>query len=298
MIADLVLIISGLIMLVKPAETNGLEVIPPAEMATMFIVIITVVPWHMGYLLQQFQSYSRIIQTITKWVFGIITLALVVFLIINFLPLMEDKDNMSPLENFIFSFGIFFLVLGPMMIMGGYTDGQSIDESKDPSKPYINPILTAVMGIVALSIVYLILIVGFFDPYWEGNVSFLVILLAFILGPLASILTFIPFFIIGKWLEKNDTKRLVPNIINVLLPLITFQTMIWWNDIVLFNLKGFWEGGSPSVAQILWSMTLAGIVPFRLIMLIKPPFKIYGLLFGILALGLYIYGVLHEYGAI
>lgn len=298
MIADLVLIISGLIMLVKPAETNGLEVIPPAEMATMFIVIITVVPWHMGYLLQQFQSYSRIIQTITKWVFGIITLALVVFLIINFLPLMEDKDNMSPLENFIFSFGIFFLVLGPMMIMGGYTDGQSIDESKDPSKPYLNPILTAVMGIVALSIVYLILIVGFFDPYWEGNVSFLVILLAFILGPLASILTFIPFFIIGKWLEKNDIKRLVPNIINVLLPLITFQTMIWWNDIVLFNLKGFWEGGSPSIAQILWSMTLAGIVPFRLIMLIKPPFKIYGLLFGILALGLYIYGVLHEYGAI
>lgn len=183
------------------------------------------------------------------------------------------------------------------MVIGGYADGAAIDESRDPQKPYFKPIFTGTMGIITLSIAYLILIVGYFDPKWEGNANFLVIILAFILGPLGAILTVIPFMIIFRQLEKVDVYRIVPHLLYILLPVATFQVLIWWNDIVLLQLSPLWDD-TPSISQIIWSMILAGIIPFRLIMLIKPPFKISGLIFGLIALGVYVLGILRSYGAI
>lgn len=297
MIADLILMITGGVFFLGGNKV-GFQGESPTEIILMFLAVICVVPWYMGYLFQYFQSYSKTFQLIIKWTFGIIILALVIFLVISFMPLIEEKKEPTSAENFIMAFGMFFLVLGPMMIIGGYVDGQSIDSSRDRTKPYLNPAYTVVMGIVTLSILYLILIVGWFDPHWEGNVSFLVILLAFFLGPLAAILTFLPIIIFGKWLAKVDTLRVLPHLVFFALPIITFNVMIWWNDIVLFNLSGLWQNGHPSVGQIIWSMILAGIIPFRIIMLLKPPFKWTGLFFGLIAIGLYIAGVLYQYDAL
>lgn len=268
-----------------------------SEIVIMYLGVICLVPWHMGYMFQYFETYSKIIQRIIKWSFGFITLGLVVFLIVSMMPLMEDKEQLSSSELFLFSFGLFFLVLGPMMIIGGYVDGASIDESRQFGRPYFKPIFTGTMGIITLSIAYLILIVGLFDPAWEGNANFLVILMAFILGPLGAIITVIPFMILFKKIEKFDSYRIVPHTLYLLLPVATFQVLIWWNDIVLFQLSPLWDN-TPSVAQIIWSMTLAGIIPFRLLMLIKPPFKLSGLIFGLIALGIYVVGILKSYGSI
>lgn len=295
MIADLILIVSGALSFGEQEKFSGIQELSSATIVMMFIVVITIIPWYMGYLLQVFESYTKIFQQIAKWFFGIITLALVVFLIVTFLPMMEEKTSLTPAENFLFAFGLFFLVLGPMMIIGGYVDGKSIDSSRDKKNPYLRPMYTTVMGIITLSILYLILIVGWFDPNWEGNSNFLVILLAFLVGPIGALITFIPVVFFGKWLEKVDTLRILPHLTYIALPVITFNTLIWWNDIVLYNL---WGGSQPSVSQIIWSMVLAGIIPFRLLMLFKPPFKWTGIIFGLIALGVYIAGVLYQQGAI
>lgn len=298
MVVDLSLVISGIISLLSANGVSfGIETASSTEIMIMYLGVICLVPWHMGYLFQYFESFSSIVQKIIKWSFGLITLSLVVFLIVTMMPLMEDKEELSSGELFLFSFGLFFLVLGPMMVIGGYADGASIDESRDPQKPYFKPIFTGTMGIITLSIAYLILIVGYFDPKWEGNANFLVIILAFILGPLGAILTLIPFMIIFRQLEKVDVYRIVPNLLYILLPVATFQVLIWWNDIVLLQLSPLWDD-TPSISQIIWSMILAGIIPFRLIMLIKPPFKVTGLIFGLIALGVYVLGILKSYGAI
>ncbi len=298
MVADLSLVASGIYSILNvPSAPQGLASSSPTEIVLMYLGVICLIPWHMGYLFQYIENFKTTIQKVIKWSFGLITLSLVIFLIVTMMPLMEDKEQLSSGELFVFSFGLFFLVLGPMMIIGGYADGATIDESRDPSKPYFAPVFTGTMGIIILSIAYLILIVGYFDPTWEGDANFLIILMAFLLGPLGALLTAIPFIILFKRLEKLDKHRLIPHILYIALPIVTFQVLIWWNDIVLLQLSPLWDD-APSISQIIWSMTLAGIIPFRFIMIIKPPLSIPGIFFGIISIGIYLVGILKSYGAL
>jgi hypothetical protein len=298
MIADLILVVYGFNLFLRGSVDVRLAGNSATENVAMFLIVISVVPWYMGYLLHHFEGFHKVVRRIIQWIFGLITLSLIVFLIVGFMPFIEANEAPSGFETFLLSFGMFFLVLGPMMMGGGFADAKSIDSSRDPSQPYMWPVATGVMLIITLAIVYMILFIGLFDPHWEGNANFLVIIGAFLLGPLLSLLTLIPFMIIGKWLTKVDALRLLPKALYIIIPALTFHTLIWWNDIVLFNLSGLWEGSTPSVAQILWSMSLAGIIPFRVIMLFKPPFNWFGLLFGLVAIGFYVVSVLNQYGAI
>ena len=263
-----------------------------------FIAITCLVPWYMGYLIHHFESYPRTIRLFFQWAFGLIILSLIAFLVVNMMPLFSEDKEPTGIELFLLSFGMFFMVLGPLMILGGLNDAEALDNAHDLSKPIVWPIVTFSMIIVTLAIFYMILIMGLFDPTWSGNGSAWMVIVAFLGGPLLSILTVVPFALTGKIIEKYDKYRVILKLIAVAIPAMTFYSLVWWNDIVLYDMSSQWADGKPTVLQIILSMFLAGIIPFRIAILFKPPFKWLNLMTGIIAIGIYIVGVIYEYGAI
>ena len=298
MIVDLVLLFAGVWFFVREGTGSGLQEESPNIIIWMFTVVISIVPWYMGYLLRQFDSYRKWVQSIIKWFFGTTIIALMILMVMSFFPLIESKEAPSNAESFLIAFGMFFMVLGPLMLTGGYVDGKSIDESRKSDSPYLKLTATIILGMLTAAVVYMILIIGWFDPGWTGKIGFFPVLTAFLGGTLLGAITLAPFIYIGRWLARIDRSRIIPKLLYISLPFLVFNTLIWWNDIVLFNLSPLWENNHPSIANILWSMILAGIIPFRLIMLLKPPIHWTNGLFAVLSVGVYVCGVLHQYGAL
>lgn len=295
-IADFLLLSFGTIMLVSGHRQISLE--DQHITIVQFIAVTCLVPWYMGYLLHHFDSYPRSVRLFFQWAFGIIIVALIAFLMVNLMPLFNEDKEPTGIELFLVSFGMFFIVLGPLMILGGVSDAQGLDEAHDLSKPIVWPIVTFTMIILTLAVFYMILIMGFFDPTWSGNGSFWMIIVAFLGGPLLSIISVLPFALLGNLIEKYDQYRIVLRIIAFAIPAMTFYSLIWWNNIVLFDMSSTWIEGKPSPQQVIFSMVLSGIIPFRVIMLFKPPFKWLSLVVGLICIGIYVAGVMHEYQAI
>ncbi len=293
-IADAILASFGIFMLLP-----GNDVVLTGSDYTLkiiqFLLVISLVPWYMGYLLHHFDNYPRVLRLIFQWIFGLIVLALIVFLIVSMFPMFSADAEPEGLELFLVSFGMFFTVLGPLMLLGGYSDAKALDNSRDLTKPIEWPIVTFTILIITLAIFFMIIIVGIFDPKWTGEGSFWIIVLAFLGGPLVAILSIMPFAFLGKYLEKHDTYRVLPRSIAIILPALTFCSLVWWNDLVIYNMSPLFEGGKPTSAQLIWSLILAGIIPFRVVMLFKPPLNWFHLAVGIIALAIYFMGLTDQY---
>lgn len=295
-VADFFLLSFGTAMLISGHQKITIE--DQHITIVQFLAVTCLVPWYMGYLLHHFDSYSRFVRLFFQWAFAIIIVALIAFLVVNLIPLFNEDKDPTGIELFLVSFGMFFMVLGPLMILGGVSDAQGLDEAHDLSKPIVWPIVTFTMIILTLAVFYMILIMGFFDPTWSGNGSFWMVIVAFLGGPLLSIVTILPFALLGKVIEKYDHYRILLRVIAFIIPAMTFYSLLWWNDIVLFDMSSTWNDGKPSPQQVIFSMVLSGIIPFRIIMLFKPPFKWLSLAVGLVCIAVYVAGVMHEYGAI
>lgn len=289
-IADLTLLVSGLILI----SGNKLPEfgLPTAERnSILFLIIISIVPWYMGYLLHYFQGYPKTIRLIFQWVYALIILALLVFFVINFMSITDIEKNPNQFQSFLIGFGMFFLVLGPMMLIGGIADAAKVDSAYDKNSPYVWPEVTFGLILLTFAIFFMILIIGQFDPEFSGNSSFWVVLLAFLGGPLLAVIGAIPFIYIGLWLQRIDVHRILPKIIAILIPLITFTTLIYWNDIVVENMRKIWDLEEMNAMQLFWTLFISGVLPFRIIMLFKPPFSWLYLFAGVTSMALFFYGI-------
>lgn len=293
-IADIVLLIYGIILFFIGRQESSISGLSNEGTSLLFIAVISLIPWYSGYLLHHFDQYKKWLRQIIQWVFGAIILSLVVFLVITLLPVIDDQKEPTPFQVFIAAFGMFFMVLGPMMMIGGYADALFLDDNHNDG-PVKWPIVTFVMLLITLSILFMIIIIGLFDPTWKGDAGFGVVMLGFFGGPIAAMIVFAPFMLLGNWLEKKDHYRIVPKSLAYLIPLLVFNSLIWWNDIVLKEMSPLWEGHRPDISTIIWSMTLAGIIPFRLLILIKPPFRWIRLLSGTAAIAVYVLGIVSYY---
>lgn len=293
-LADIVILIYGIVLFFIGKQESSISGYSNEGVALLFIVVISLVPWYSGYLLHHFDQYKKWLRRIIQWIFGAVILSLIIFLVLTLMPVFDEQGDPTPFQVFIAAFGMFFMVLGPMMMIGGYADAQFLDD-KHSDGPIKWPMVTFTMLILVLAILFMILIIGLFDPTWKGNAGFGVVMLGFFGGPLAAILVVIPFGLAGSYLEKVDKHRILPKILAYLIPLLVFNSLIWWNDIVLKEMSPLWEGQKPSVPTIVWSMTLAGIIPFRLLLSIKPPFLWIRMISGVIALAVYVLGVISYY---
>lgn len=297
-IADVVAVLFALYYFFTSQDLSPTPSMSHEDNALYFIIILTAIPWYGGYLLFQFDSFNKYLRRVLQWIMAIIILALIVFFILILMPMFENNPNPSAYQVFLISFGMFFLVLGPMMLLGGYNDQEFLNQQASYDKPIIWPSITMVLFILIIAILFMILIIGHFDPTWEGNAGFGVVMLGYLGGPVIAVILCVPIIYLGKWIEKADKHRIVIKSLQYFFPLVVFSSLYWWNDIVINHIIYNWGVSKPSAALILWSMVLGGIIPFRLLLLTKPPLRVISLFFGFLSSGIYILGVLKSYGAL
>ena len=290
-VADLLLILFGILNVAVNKEENSAKELDSEGIVLHFLIILTVVPWYGGYLLHHFDSYSKAIRRTLQWILGFVVLSLVVFLVILFFPIMENADNLNSTQSFLVAFGMFFLVLGPLMLIGGYADHRFLDEDEiKDSIPW--PQVTLVMMIIILSILFMILIIGIFDPGWTGEGSFLIVMAGFLGGPLLAVICAVPFVFVGQWIERKDKMRLTFQLLRWLVPLIVFNSLIWWNDIVLNHLASSDSYTKNDLSMVLFSVLIGGILPFRILMTLKPPLRKISIIGGVFSISIYMWSIL------
>ena len=301
-VADIVLTMSGLSMFIFYGDNEVATDLSSSNMRFFeFLVVISVVPWYMGYLLAHFRGqYNLFVRRFVYWIFGIVTVSLVGFLASTMLPYLEGSQDFSGFEAFMTAFGPFMMVLGPLMLVGGMSDAHLIDNPgfQRAEEREAKPSVTFVMLVIGAAFVFMYLIMMFFDPTLGGDTSSWAVVLAIIGGPLAAILLAVPFIYSGKAIRKFDRYNLMGKITSWLVPLLVFGSLVWWNDIVLYQLSGFWEGGEPTPTTIFWSLMLSGVLPFRLVIVIKPPFRWITLVTGLVSMICYFVGVLYAWNAL
>lgn len=288
---DLILFSYGIYQLFAGSDVFTLPVYSTNEVAIMLIASLTVLPWYIGYLLLHFENYPNTIKRLIQWLFGLGMLSLIVFLFVTFIPEVEFMDEQAGFTAFLGAFGMFFTVLGPLMIIAGYADASFLDDNEDLSKPINWPMVTWSMFMIIGAVSLLILTVGLFQPEQGSWAAIGVILLGFFGGPLVSVLIFGGIGYFFTQIAKGDKNRLLIKGIRFILPLLVINCLIWWNDITLAKIHE-WNNFEPlSIMGIIWSMILCGILPYRIIMLLKPPVNWYYFISGIIALSIYIIGL-------
>jgi hypothetical protein len=181
------------------------------------------------------------------------------------------------------------------MFIGGYSDSRFIDDPIEPYKPIPWPIVTLTMFIIIASIFFMILIIGLFDPTWTGNASFFVVLLGFLGGPTVAILLSIPFVYLGKVIEDKDRSRIILRSARFIIPVFFFLILLRWNELVLSKAVLDWGGGQTSSSIVFTTLLLSGVIPFRILMLLKPPISYIQLLIGICSLLVYMASLAFAY---
>lgn len=292
---DLALFAYGLYLLFTDNSAFEITTYQGNESSVMLIIILTVVPWYTGYLIFHFEKYPAFIRGIAKWLFGAGILSLIIFLIITFVGELAQVENPSGVTYFLSVFGMFFTVLGPMMIIAGYVDNKFLDESDDPSKDIQWPMVTWVMFMVILAIVFLILTVGIFNPDPDGWGALGVVFLGFIGGTILAMAVVGGIGYVLKEFGEQDKKRYMIKAFKFLFPLIVINCLIWWNDIALGKILEWNDYAPLSTSNIIWSMTLCGILPFRILMLLKPPVDWHNVIAGIVALSIYVIGLSNSF---
>lgn len=293
-IADILILLFALYTFFSGNGKQTSILINPKDPSEQFLIVISVIPWYLGYLLHHFEIFPKILRRLLQWTTALITLAMIVFLIIFLFPLI-DQDQNDPYSIFLISFGSFMMVLGPMMMMSGYLDAPFIDQNSTTSYSKNWPVVTFTMLLITLAILFMILIIGYFDPTWQGNASFGVVMLGYLGGPLLAILVAVPFILIATYLEKIDRHKIIPSLFRYGIPAICFFYLLKWNDLILSKFIVDFGFGHFKPSYAFLTLIISGIIPFRILILIKPPFSLLSLIIGITSIGLYYFGIISSF---
>jgi hypothetical protein len=92
-------------------------------------------------------------------------------------------------------------------------------------------------------------------------------------------------------LEKARLWRPLVHVFETVFPFAIVTVLMLWNEIGM-NLVGTWfglEAGETSVHTLIFTLTLTGFVPFRLVLMFAPPPRAVNILIGLAAFAWFVF---------
>ena len=283
---DCALIIFGIIFSNGYFSNRFFTEIAPGKLLVIFLFVVIAVSWYMGFILARYQVYySRKINIMARWVFGITGITLLGYLMAATFPLLNTPDS-DKTGTSLAMFATFFLVLGPFFGIGGWMTGDRILKMESDEKPKNNELgademFYVVMVAILTSIAFLIR-TSQCDFVQQSSWSFFWFILIFIGAAFAGVFA-IGILMAIKWmLVKIGIYYRLAFIFETSFPLFIISSLIFWNEIQRHYLSGI----NPT--EYLGILFFTGILPFRFLLIFNPPLRMINLLIGIASFIFYI----------
>ena len=258
----------------------------PWQITALYCAVTLTLPYYLGYIYTRNSVYfSKRVMKIMLWTFVVMLLMVLVYLMRIILQTSDIAEPGHDKNGFFGVFGVFLIVLGPMMCMGGAATAHNEFSKQDGKEIEFKPENANVTGallILVLAIGFMIFILGMFP----GNSSFGVVLLAYIGGPVAAIITCLLLVGFLSLLNKIGIYKYLALIAKNTFPFFIICILVFWSGVAMhFMISDFGNtGGKLSWNAIIFSICVSGLVPFRIISMLNPPWRISNIIIGICTL--------------
>jgi hypothetical protein len=269
------------------------ETAKPWQILAMYCGVVLTLPYYFGYLyVHNSAYYSKPVMKFFLWLFIIMT----VMALVNMMRLMYSIGDVQDLKNdesgFFAVFATFLLVIGPMMCIGGsataYAEFSKQKEEDIKFNMEKNP-TTVALGILVLAIAFMIYFIGLFPQKYSG----LAAVLGMFAGPLAAVIVLVIMVGIFNLLSKIGIYRYLVIFAKNSFPLFIVAVLVFWSGVSIHFMKTDFEGtsGHLSWSAILFSVVISGLLPFRIISMLNPPWRISNIIIGTLTLTWFLYSL-------
>jgi hypothetical protein len=257
------------------------------QVAAMYGVVVLMLPWYLGFVyVRNSAFYGKKTMRVFLWTFILMTLMILVALIrlvisTDWAPTGGAEDE----AEFTGAFSVFLLVLGPMMCFGGANAAyQSFSSEGDDAKKF-RPDRFATSGallVIVLAVAFMIYFIG------ESGDSAWAVIGAFIGGPLAAVIVYGLFLGLLSMLDNWGLYRRLSVLAQNLFPFLVTAVLVFWAGVAIhFMRSDFQAPQGLSTAEMLFSITVSGLVPFRIVMLFNAPLRIVNIVIGLISLAFF-----------
>src|SRR6185312_11590877 len=201
----------------------------PWKIMGLYVIVVLTMPWYMGYLYAIYgRFYSKPVMKIVLWSFVFILFVILVYIIriLFSLDWMSNTKSDGSITDFMGTFALFMLVLGPIMSIGGFNAGH--DDLSPPGKKLSDEVsATGALMVVVLNIAILI---------WWCNIPYVnqhgwLFILAFIGSSFAAVIVFGIVLGIKMLLKKMGIYGLLAGFGQTAFPFFIITALILWSDI-------------------------------------------------------------------
>ena len=273
-------------------DVDILHTLKPWQLMALYAVVVLTMPWYLGYMYAIFDEYyNKYVMRAILCIFIVIVLVVLIYMMrIMFSLNWLSDEGVSPKNNITDITGIFslfLLVLGPMMSIGGVVAGQDDARNERKTEPAeASP--TMALLIVAMAIAFLVWWASY--PAVQNNVFLFI--LVFLGACVAAVAVWGIFYAFTYLLRKIGIYSFLSRIASLLFPFFIISILVLWSDIDQhFILRDFGFNGHMSLKGAIFTLTVAGFIPFRLIMLFQPPLRFINFAIGIAAFLFYMYSI-------
>jgi hypothetical protein len=263
------------------------------QILALYCAVLVMLPYFLGYIYVRNSAYfSKDIMKVQRGVFIIITFMVIVNLIRLVLNIEDFEDLKNDENSFFALFGMFMIVLGPMMcIVGAMQAEAEFTKSKEDIEKFNSEDVAekGAMFVLIMAIGFMIYFIGFFskeDSGWG-------VIVCMLLGPLAAVIVYGIFLAILTLLSWMGFYKYLVIFSRNLSPFVIITILVFWSGVTLhFMHRDFAsaDGKVPLVA-VLFSVILSGLIPFRLIMMFNPPWRLSNILIGTASLIWFFYSI-------
>jgi hypothetical protein len=224
------------------------------------------------------------------WLFIIMTLMILIYMM-RLMYGMGDVDEFKNDETGFFAvFATFLLVLGPMMCIGGAATAYSeFSKQKDGVTKFDmerNSTVVALL-ILVLAIGFMIYFIGLMPQEYSG----LAAVIGMFAGPLAAVIVLALIVGFFNLLSMLGIYKYLVLFAKNTFPLFIVSILVFWSGVSLHFMRSDFagSGGHLSWGAIWFSIIISGLLPFRIITMFNPPWRISHIIIGILSTGYFIF---------
>lgn len=286
--ADLLLIVFSFFVSHELFSASGVfQSLQSWQISAMYCIVVLTLPWYLGYIyVRNAAHYAKGVMKIFLWTFILMVLMILIYLIrlvVN--GNLEESVDLSGPDEFTAAFSMFLLVLGPMMCMGGAASAKnsfSPEGSKSGKFDPNNMMATGALFMIVGAIAFMIYFTGLFPPDSGGWVA----VVAYLGGPFASVIVFGIFLGFLHLLDRIGIYKYFAIIAQNSFPFFITAVLVFWSGIAIHFMKTDFTNpeGGLSMAGMLFSVCVSGLIPFRIIMMFNAPLRIVNIVIGIFTL--------------
>jgi hypothetical protein len=265
------------------------------QILAMYCAVAITMPYYLGYIYSRNSAYfSKSALKLQLWIFIIITLVV----LINLMRLvfeLGDVENVGNDENGFFAvFAVFMLVLGPMTSIAGSMQAYSeyTDEPEDDTKFNLESDrygALAAFAILILAVAFMIYFIGLFGSKIGGWAA----VLSMFGGCFAAVIVLGIFMSVMKFLSKIGVYKYIAITAKKSFPFFIVAILVFWSGVNLHFMHADFANSSGKVpaGAVFWTVISSGLIPFRLVMMFSPPWRLSNILLGLASMIWFFYSI-------